>query len=147
MHTPNQKKKHSPFKALPPTFDKDSQKPTDHHMVLAVSKEAKLCILQIVGSLLYYWRAIDNTILKALNTISSQQNNATKKTESAVHHLMDYCASHPDATICFYASDMILQLHSNVSYMNEPQARRTAEGRFFLGNKIVDDKPILLNGA
>eukprot|EP00957_Ditylum_brightwellii_P062034 4707792-Ditylum_brightwellii.AAC.1 len=31
--------------------------------------------------------------------------------------------------------------------MNEPQARSTAGGHFFLGNKIVDGKPILLNGA
>eukprot|EP00957_Ditylum_brightwellii_P133645 10189184-Ditylum_brightwellii.AAC.1 len=31
--------------------------------------------------------------------------------------------------------------------MNEPQAHSTASGHFFLGNKIVDGKPILLNGA
>eukprot|EP00957_Ditylum_brightwellii_P088900 6769573-Ditylum_brightwellii.AAC.1 len=60
---------------------------------------------------------------------------------------MDYCASHPDTTIWFYASAMILQLHSDASYMNEPQARSTASGHFFVGNKIVDGKPILLNGA
>eukprot|EP00957_Ditylum_brightwellii_P207440 15352991-Ditylum_brightwellii.AAC.1 len=90
---------------------------------------------------------MDNTILKTLNTISSQQNNATKTSESAVHHLIDYCASHPDATIFLNASDMILQLHANASYMNEPQACSTAKGHFFLGNKIIDGKPILLNGA
>eukprot|EP00957_Ditylum_brightwellii_P045120 3421395-Ditylum_brightwellii.AAC.1 len=60
---------------------------------------------------------------------------------------MDYCASHPDATIPFYASNMILQLHSDASYMNEPQVCSTAGGHFFLGNKIVDGKHILLNGA
>eukprot|EP00957_Ditylum_brightwellii_P000364 27847-Ditylum_brightwellii.AAC.2 len=127
---------HYPFKALPSTFGKDSQKPTDHHIAPAVSKDDKLHILQIVGSLLYYGHAIDNTILKALNTIASQQNNATETTESVVHHLMDYCTSHPVATVCFYASDMIVQLHSDASYMNKPQACSTAGSHFFLGNKI-----------
>eukprot|EP00957_Ditylum_brightwellii_P056791 4304293-Ditylum_brightwellii.AAC.1 len=135
-HPKPKKPQHSPFKAPLPTFGKDSQKPIDHHIAPVISKEAKLHILQIVGSLLYYGRVIDNTIFKALNTISSQQNNATETTESAVHQLMDYCASHPDATIHFYASNMILQLHSNTSYMNEPQAHSTAGGHFFLGNKI-----------
>ena len=35
-------------------------------------------IQSIVGSLLYYARAIDNTILPALNTISAQQSKPTQ---------------------------------------------------------------------
>eukprot|EP00957_Ditylum_brightwellii_P083048 6312817-Ditylum_brightwellii.AAC.1 len=60
---------------------------------------------------------------------------------------MDYCATHPNATVRFNASNMILQIHSDVSYMNEPQTCSTAGGHFFLGNKIVEGKPIFLNGA
>eukprot|EP00957_Ditylum_brightwellii_P024407 1842761-Ditylum_brightwellii.AAC.1 len=46
-HPKPKKPQHSPFKAPPPAFGRDSQKPTDHHIAPAVSKEAKLHSLQI----------------------------------------------------------------------------------------------------
>ena len=42
---------------------------------------------------------------------------------------------------------MILQVHSDVSYMNETKARSTASGHYFLGNNIKSGKPNILNGA
>ena len=42
---------------------------------------------------------------------------------------------------------MLLQIHSDASYMNESKARSTASGHFFLGNKIHPHSPIFLNGA
>eukprot|EP00957_Ditylum_brightwellii_P087389 6652023-Ditylum_brightwellii.AAC.1 len=87
------------------------------------------------------------TLLKALNTIGSQQSKSTESTEQAVKQLMDYCATHLDATIQYYASGMILQVHSNAAYMNETNAHSTAGGHFLLGNKIHPSKPIFLNGA
>eukprot|EP00957_Ditylum_brightwellii_P127904 9753909-Ditylum_brightwellii.AAC.1 len=56
VHPKPQKPQHSPFKAPLPTFGKDSQNPTDHHIAPAVSKEAKLRIPQIMGSLLTIWK-------------------------------------------------------------------------------------------
>ena len=38
------------------------------------------CVQQIVGTLLFYTRAIDNTMLVALNSITTEQSNATAKT-------------------------------------------------------------------
>ena len=46
-----------------------------------------------------------------------------------------------------FASEMILQVHSDASYMNETKARSTASGHYFLGNNIKSGKPIVLNGA
>ena len=42
---------------------------------------------------------------------------------------------------------MILQIHSDASYANEPDARSTAGGHYFLGQLPVDGQPIWLNVA
>ena len=49
--------------------------------------------------------------------------------------------------IRFFASEMILQVHSDASYINDTKARSTDSGNYFLGNNIKYGKPIFLNGA
>ena len=44
-------------------------------------------------------------------------------------------ATHPDAILTFKASDMVLHVHSDVSYLTESRARSRAEGHFFMSNK------------
>ena len=53
---------------------------------------------------------------------------------------------HPDAIIRYYASDMILNIHSDASYLTAPKARSRAGGHYFLGLIPQDRKPIFLNG-
>ena len=45
-----------------------------------------------------------------------------------------YAALHPDATIKFHKSDMILNIHSDASHLSEHQQRSRAGGHFYLGN-------------
>jgi hypothetical protein len=42
---------------------------------------------------------------------------------------------------------MILQVHSDASYFNEPDGRSTAGGHYLLGKQPRNNQPILLNGA
>jgi hypothetical protein len=53
---------------------------------------------------------------------------------------------HPDAIIRYYKSDMILNIHSDASYLTAPKARSRAGGIYFLGSVPIDGKPIRLNG-
>jgi hypothetical protein len=46
---------------------------------------------------------------------------------------LDYLASHPDAKIRFHASDMILHIHSDASYLSVSKARIHLGGLFYLG--------------
>ena len=57
--------------------------------------------------------------------------------------LLNYAATHPDATINYHASDMILHVASDASYLCEERARRRAGGHFFLADQLVEngDKP------
>jgi hypothetical protein len=49
--------------------------------------------------------------------------------------VLDYLATHPDTTIRYHASDMILHIQSDASYLSVSNARCRLRGLFFLGNK------------
>jgi hypothetical protein len=56
-------------------------------------------IQQVIGGVLYYARAVDLTVLPALSAVASDQASATEATEAHVQQLLDYLATHLDATI------------------------------------------------
>jgi len=89
-------------------------------------------VQQISGLFLYYSRSCDPTIITALNEISNHQASPTEHTKAACNMLLDYLATHPDATIRYHASDMILAVCSDAAYLVLPNARSRAAGHFFL---------------
>ncbi len=98
-------------------------------------------------SFLYYVRAKGLMILHTLSTIASEQGHATKNTLRKCNNFLDYMAWHPDAIVRFHASDIILNIHSDASYLTAPKSRSRAGGHFSLGSVPVDGQPIKLNGA
>jgi hypothetical protein len=62
-------------------------------------------------------------MLVALSTIAAEQAKVTSNTAKAVIKLLNYAATHPNATIRYHASDMILYAHSDASYLSSPKAR------------------------
>jgi hypothetical protein len=96
---------------------------------------------------MYYIRAVDPTIAHALSELSSQQSKATENTLKRCNQFLDYMHTHPDAAIRYYKSDMVLNVHSDASYLSAENARSRASGYFFLGRTPRDNKPIFLNGA
>jgi hypothetical protein len=83
---------------------------------------------------LYYARAVDPTVLMSLNGIATEQTKATEKMQAATNQMLDYLATHPDATIRYHASDMILHIHSDASYLSVSNSRSRLGGLLFLGN-------------
>jgi hypothetical protein len=65
--------------------------------------------------------------------------------QAATNQLLDYLATHPDATIRYHASDMILHIHSDASYLSVSNARSRLGGLFSLGNKSPEKDT--LNGS
>jgi hypothetical protein len=61
-------------------------------------------------------------------------------------HFLNYCATHPDATIRYKASNMLLHVHSDGSYLSAPEARSRAGGHHFLGNQPGTQQPTFTNG-
>jgi hypothetical protein len=98
-HLPPTKPQHSPHAWQKPSYGDKVQYAPDHDTSPALdSKETKL-VQEIPGTLLYYARAVDSTMLTAIGTIATQQASATKHTMEAVVHLLNYCATHPEAVV------------------------------------------------
>ena len=81
----------------------------------------------------------------ALSTIASKQVKAKKTTLKNVHQVLDYLATNPDAMIRFHASYIILDIHSDASYLSANNAKSRASGHFFLSSVPKDGEPITLN--
>ena len=88
---------------------------------------------RVCGKFLFYARAIDNTMLHALNDIASAKN--TKQCARAVEYFLNYATSNPEAEIIYRTSDMILQLDSDASYLVCPEVRSRIGGYFSLWDK------------
>jgi hypothetical protein len=107
---------------------------------------AKRClnIQKVTGSTLYYATAVDPTVLMPLSDIATEQTKSTEKTQAATNQLLDYLATRTEATIKYHASDMILHIHSNTSYLSISHARSLLGGLFFCGDKPPNEDT--LNG-
>lgn len=79
-----------------------------------------------------------------LNSLAPEQPKGIEETKEAMQHFLNYCANHPDTTVRFHASDMILKINSDASYLSELEARSRVGGYFPLRNK---DDNLQNNGA
>ena len=52
----------------------------------------------------------------------------------------------PNTTIQFHASKMILNVHSDASYLSEPNTKSRVAGHYFLGKIPKNEQPIMING-
>jgi len=136
-----------PYKPYPKKYGAAAPDPIPANDSESLNAAGLIRIQQIVGALLYYARAVDNTILLSLSVIPSKQVQPSQLTHKRCQQLLDYCASQPDVVVRFKASNMVLNIHSNASYISESNARSRIAGHFFLGSVPIDKTPIKLNSA
>ncbi len=77
-------------------------------------------------------------MLTALSSIASTQAELTKETMENIKLFLNYAASHQDTILTYQASDMVLILHSNVSYLSKPKAQSRAGGHFFMSSNVTN---------
>ena len=75
-------------------------------------------------------------MLVALGTLATQQSKPTESLWNDITWFLNYAASHPHAKICFSASDMILHIASDGSYLSESKSRSRVGGIFYLSSKL-----------
>ena len=146
-HKKPKRPQYSPYEPAPRNYGKQSNQKLDEEESPPVGEDKKKFIQQVLGSFLYYARAVDVTILHALNAIAADQAHPTERTIARVEQFLDYMATNPNAVIRYRASDMILNVHSDASFQTASKARSRAGGYFFLGSLPKDNQPIKLNGA
>ena len=78
---------------------------------------------------MFWGQAVDSTLLC---TILSQATKPIEDTMEQMLQLLDYIATQEESVLTYSASDMKLAVHSDASYLSEPQACIRAGGHFFL---------------
>jgi hypothetical protein len=135
---------HSPE---PQKIGEDAQTPLAIDSSPLLDEKGLKQVQKIVGSILYYVKAVDMTVLMALSAIAVEQTKAMVKTMGRCIQLLDYLASNLEAKVRYYVSDIIMNIHSDVSYLSETKARSRARGHFFMGWMPKNGEPIKINGA
>jgi hypothetical protein len=95
-HPQTTKPRLSPYKCLPIACSDKSHITPDPDSLELLNASCKCHVQEIVGSFLYYARAVDNKLLAALSAIATHQAKATIATEQAVDLLLDYVATYPN---------------------------------------------------
>ena len=126
---------YSPHRWEVPNYSSKVQYAKKPDMSELLGKDAKTRIQRVVGTFLYYGRAIDNTTLTALNDIAQHQASPTVNTNESINMFLDYMATNPDAKIRFRRSDMILHADTDAAYLVASGARSRIAGYFYMGNK------------
>eukprot|EP00804_Cyclotella_cryptica_P004405 CCRYP_006820-RB/>CCRYP_006820-RB protein AED:0.39 eAED:0.39 QI:0/0/0/1/0/0/2/0/323 len=161
------KTQHQPYPHTPRTYGTKQQYADTEDNTALLSKSNKTFVQEVIGVFLYYARAVDCTMLPALGSLHCKRKTPvtspyTRKTSECtgsvttqqaapaqnsllkIEQFLNYTMTHQDAMITNRASNMILAVHSDASYLSETKARSRA-GRHFLLSE--DDSSPRDNGA
>ena len=106
QHDMPRRPQHAPQRYNKPNYGQRVQfaNPQDDMPVTLLPDSAKKTIQRIIGIFLYYAIVMDLTMLVALGTLASQQENPTDALWEDITLFLDYCATHPDDKICYSKS-------------------------------------------
>ena len=137
-HKHPHKPQDQPYPHVKPNYGAKAQYAADADSTPPLSPADKKIVQEVVGTFLYYARALDATMLPALGSLSTQQGSPTENTMKNVQQFLDYAATHPDTIITYHANDMVLAGHSDASYLSDTKARSRAGGHFFMSSDTAD---------
>jgi hypothetical protein len=129
----------SPAVYTPPVPYPDPSIPTT--LSTLVSPAEKTWIQQVVGSLLFYARALDLSVLTAVCQLSSHQSNPTQHDLSSAQRLLNYISSHCSPHKTIHPSSMALWCCTDASYLCRRKSGSVAGCSVGLGGP----PPYLLN--
>ncbi len=106
-----------------------------------VSPAEKIWIQQVVGSLLFYARALDLSVLTSVCQLSSHQSTPTQHDLASAHRLLNYVSSHRNPHKTIHPSSMALWACTDASILSRLKSGSVAGCSVGLG----DPPPYLLN--
>ena len=101
-----------------------------HQRQIPLSPARDKYIQDIVGTLLGYIQGVDPTLSTAISSIAAWQANSIQAVQQDCNQLLDYFAIHPHASLKLIASDMIHAVHTDASYLSEPNSKSWVAGLF-----------------
>jgi hypothetical protein len=130
------KLQHAPYSSVP-IQNGAKKKYTMQESKAPLLEKAKRFIQQVCGKFLFLGRAVDSPLICQISTITSQSCKLTEDTMRQTLQLLDYLATQEDAVLCCQASNMVLAVHSDASYLSKPKAQSRVGGHFFLSSNIT----------
>eukprot|EP00804_Cyclotella_cryptica_P005738 CCRYP_000080-RC/>CCRYP_000080-RC protein AED:0.27 eAED:0.24 QI:0/0/0/1/0.33/0/4/0/743 len=119
--------------------------PCAHHILIYYAgKLNRRHPFSITGQNQVHTTSVDPALAAALSSIASRQSKGTEATLQATRQLLDYVATHPNPSIQYLASNMILALDTDGSYLLELGGKSRAAAYMFLTKK---DDPDFHNSA
>jgi hypothetical protein len=155
QHPEPTRPQHAPHAWQKPNYGAKTQYATPNDTTPFLDVKDTKRVQEVLGTFLYYARAVDSTMLVAIGEITTQQAKGTQATMQSITQLLNYCATHPAASIRYIASDMCLHIDSDASYLSVSKARSRVAGFHYLSSKPRDpnkapsstDPPPPANGA
>jgi hypothetical protein len=124
---------HTPARYQPPQIKHvGAQKATVDTSPFA-SEEDKKLLQSVLGTLLYYSRAVDPSICTAVHELGSVQSQPTINDMDKMEKLLQYTSTHQNIGIRYFASCMLLNMMSDASYLSRPKARSVLGFFSYLG--------------
>jgi hypothetical protein len=123
QHAAPARPEHAPLTWNPPIYGAKTQYMEDETTSPALSDKDVNKLQQLTGTLLYYARSVDPPLIIHINVLASEQSKSTAVTADKIIKLLNYCNTHPETKIRYHASDMILHIHSDSSYLSEKEAK------------------------
>jgi hypothetical protein len=116
------KLQHAPYQSAPIQYGAKKQYATQESKAPLLDNKAKRFIQQVCGKFLFLSRAVDSTLLCPMSAIALQSSTPTEDTMQQTLQLLNYLATQEDALLFYHASNMVLAVHSNASYLSKPKA-------------------------
>jgi hypothetical protein len=112
-----------------------------------LDKVGEKIIQEVTGVFLFLAQAVNGTMLTSLIALASKQASSTELTMEKCLLFLDYAATQDNSILTYKASNMILAIHSNASYLSEQKAQSQAGGHMFMAgdNKIPINNGTVLN--
>jgi hypothetical protein len=135
QHAAPARPEHAPHTWKPPIYGAKTQYVEDETTSPALSDKDVNKLQQLTGTVLYYSRAVNPTLIMPISVLASEQSKATAVTAGKVIKLLNYCNTHTETKIRYHAPNMILHIHSDASYLSEKEAKSRAQGVLLHGQQ------------
>ena len=133
----------SPSVYVPPHYGSSAPQMSPQDSSQPASLEQQKELREVIGSLMYYARILDHTLLPTVTYLACFQAAPTLDTMAAMERLLGYCAKHPNASQVIHPSPMLLTVFSDASFLNRPNSGSTIGGI----HTLSDHSPGKLNAS
>jgi hypothetical protein len=130
-------RQYAPYPCIPIQYGIKKRYATQELKTPLLEDKAKRFIQQVCDKFLFLSIAVGSTLLCPISAVASRLSKPMKDTMWQTLQLLNYLATQEDAVLSYYASSMVLAVHSNTSYLSEPKACSRAGKHFFLSSNTT----------